>query len=47
MSLFDRPSFLLEIAVYVILGLLWALPFRAVFRGVGKPPPQDDEDGAG
>lgn len=36
---FDRPHILVEFAVYVVLGVLWALPFRAVFRGVGKPDP--------
>ncbi len=36
---FDRPHVLLELGVYVGLGVLWALPFRAVFRGVGKPDP--------
>jgi hypothetical protein len=45
-SLFDRPSLWVEFAVYVGLGILWALPFKAVFRGVGQPdpdaPPQDD-----
>jgi len=44
-SLFDRPPFLLEIVVYVVLGVLWALPFKAVFKGVGKAdpdaPPED------
>jgi len=38
-SLFDRPPFLLEFAVYLILGVLWALPFKAVFKGVGKADP--------
>ena len=47
---FGRPSVLLELAIYVGLGILWALPFKAVFRGVGKadpdaapptPPPAD------
>ena len=38
-SLFDRPSLLLELAIYVGLGIVWALPFRAVFRGIGKPDP--------
>ena len=38
-NLFDRPHILLELAIYVGLGILWALPFRAVFRGVGKPDP--------
>ena len=36
---FDRPHILLELAIYVGLGILWALPFRAVFKGVGKPDP--------
>lgn len=38
-SLFERPSIWLELAIYVGLGLLWALPFRAVFRGVGREDP--------
>ncbi len=36
----DRPHFLVELMVYVGLGFLWALPFRAVFRGVGKADPE-------
>ncbi len=35
-DLFERPPFLLELAVYVVLGIVWALPFRFIFRGVGK-----------
>ena len=31
-----RPPFWLELVVYVVLGFLWILPFKAVFRGVGK-----------
>lgn len=38
-SLFDRPSIWVELAVYVGLGIVWALPFKAVFRGVGQPDP--------
>ena len=38
-DLFDRPSFLVELAIYVGLGLLWALPFRFIFRGIGQPDP--------
>lgn len=34
-----RPGFLVELLIYVVLGIAWALPFRAVFRGVGKPDP--------
>ncbi len=39
-SLFDRPPFLVELGVYVALGIVWALPLRSVFRGVGKPDPE-------
>ena len=38
-NLIDRPGILVELLVYVGLGFLWALPFRAVFRGIGKPDP--------
>ena len=38
-SRFGRLPFLAELAVYIGLGILWALPFRAVFRGIGKPDP--------
>ena len=44
-NLFDRPSILLELGIYVGLGFLWAMPFRSIFRGIGKPdpdaPPED------
>ena len=39
-ALFDRPSILVELGVYVVLGILGALPFRAVFRGVGGAVPE-------
>ena len=38
-GLWGRPSLLVELLVYVVLGFLWALPFRAVFRGVGRADP--------
>ncbi|MFZ5963359.1 DUF2842 domain-containing protein [Thalassococcus sp. BH17M4-6] len=41
-SLFDRPPILLELLIYVVLGLLWALPFKFVFLGVGQADPEDD-----
>ena len=42
---FGRPGILLELAIYVGLGVLWALPFRALFRGIGKPDPGDKKAG--
>lgn len=41
-----RPPFLLELAVYVGLGFLWAVPFRFVFRGIGQPDPGGDKPDA-
>lgn len=38
-GLFERPPIWLELLIYVALGFIWALPFRAVFRGVGKADP--------
>ena len=38
-GLLDRPPFLLELALYLGLGVIWVLPFRAVFRGIGQPDP--------
>lgn len=38
-NLLDRPSILVELLVYVGLGVLWALPFKYVFRGVGQADP--------
>ncbi len=43
-SLFDRPPLWLELAVYVGLGFLWALPFRRIFTGIGQPDPEADPD---
>ncbi|MDF1871695.1 DUF2842 domain-containing protein [Vannielia sp.] len=42
LSLIPRPPILLELAVYVVLGFLWALPFKFLFRGVGKEEPEDE-----
>jgi len=42
-GLLDRPPILVELLVYVVLGVLWALPFKFVFRGVGKEDPDAGE----
>jgi len=41
---FERPSFLVEATVYLVLGILWILPFKFVFKGVGQPDPDDGKD---
>lgn len=35
-SRFDRPNFLVELLIYLLSGIVWALPLRSVFRGVGQ-----------
>jgi hypothetical protein len=40
-NLFERPSILVELAVYVALGIVWALPFKFIFKGVGQADPNE------
>jgi hypothetical protein len=44
-DLFDRPPIWLELLIYIALGFVWALPFRAVFRGIGQVDPNANEKG--
>lgn len=41
---FDRPPLVAEFFIYVALGIIWALPFRFIFRGVGQPDPDAPTD---
>ena len=36
LNLLDRPPIIVELGIYLLLGILWALPFKYIFRGVGK-----------
>ena len=36
---------LVELVVFVAIGILWVLPFRKVFRGVGLENPDGNGDG--
>ena len=36
LNLLDRPPIIVELGIYLILGFLWALPFKYIFKGVGK-----------
>lgn len=38
-ALFERPTFWIELFVYVALGVLWAFPLRSVFKGIGQADP--------
>ena len=41
---YDRPPVLLELGIYVALGIVWALPFKFVFKGIGQADPDADDD---
>ena len=43
-GLMDRPPILLELAVYIGLGIVWVLPLKALFKGVGQPDPDAPDD---
>jgi hypothetical protein len=38
-DLFERPSFLVELIVYIGLGIIWAIPLRSLFRGIAQGDP--------
>jgi hypothetical protein len=42
-NLLERPSFLVELLVYVVLGILWVLPFKFVFKGIGQADPDQGD----
>ncbi len=46
-SLFDRPPFWLELAIYVGSGVIWAFPLKAIFKGVGQADPDAPHDPQG
>ena len=42
-SLFERPSILVELVIYLGLGIIWALPFKFIFKGIGQADPDQTE----
>lgn len=42
MNMLERPSLWVELAVYISLGVLWALPFKFIFVGTGKADPDEE-----
>ncbi len=42
LSRFERPGILTELLIYAGLGILWALPLRFLFRGVGRSEAEAD-----
>lgn len=46
-DMMGRPSIMVELGVFVVLGVLWAFPLKAIFKGVGQAdpnaPPEDEQ----
>jgi len=42
-NLFERPPILVELAIYVALGIAWAFPLKWVFQGIGQADPDDPD----
>ncbi|MDF3414240.1 DUF2842 domain-containing protein [Sulfitobacter sp. M57] len=43
-ALFERPSMLVELLIYVGLGVAWVLPLKSIFKGVGQADPDAKSD---
>ena len=43
-GLLGRPPIWVELVVYLVLGILWALPFKNIFIGVGQADPNEPVD---
>ena len=46
-EMFDRPSVWVELLIFVALGIIWMLPLRSVFLGVGRADPDAPKDDDG
>ena len=42
-SLFERPSILVELIIYLGLGIIWAFPFKFILKGIGQADPDQTE----
>lgn len=40
LNMMGRPGILVELLVYVGLGIAWILPFKKLFLGIGQPDPE-------
>ena len=40
----ERPNVVVEILIYLALGIVWALPFKFIFKGIGQGDPDADRE---
>jgi hypothetical protein len=43
-GLLERPGVLVELLIYVVLGVVWAVPFKFIFKGIGQADPDQKYD---
>lgn len=43
-AMLEKPSFWMELLIYVVLGFVWVIPFKFVFKGIGQADPDAPED---
>ena len=36
--------FLVQLVIYIGLGVIWILPFKSIFLGIGQADPNEDAD---
>lgn len=41
-ELFERPPILVELAIFIGLGIIWVIPLKSIFKGVGQADPDAD-----
>ena len=37
LTFFERPNLLIELLIYVTVGVFWSWPFKSLFKGIGQP----------
>lgn len=43
-SITGRPPIWAEFGIYVVLGIVWVLPFKFIFKGIGQADPDAPAD---
>lgn len=39
MALIGHPPFPLDVVVYILLGVIWIIPLKPIFKGIGQADP--------
>ena len=42
-NMLERPAIWVELLIYLGLGIVWILPFKFIFKGIGQADPGSDD----